>query len=230
MCNNRLKFGTIVLAVVLMLTGCGKNTSVSDTTSKTDTVLSVISTEISDLIESSKSESYPISFNPDEVMEYPGIMKVNYRGEVKEARVNLVSWAYAVNDKEWSSVNEQNFEAIDGAYDNFFTSSGKSSDYLISFDGITNPDAVLNIKCFPIESWIEDPDADEAKGLRNRLGHLDEYNQYQDLTPTVINNSHYLITVDRAESAGFIVEVKAVWDTDYYRGSCIYSFMVKMEE
>ena len=144
------------------------------------------------------------------------------------ARENNISWAHAVNDDEWSSLNEAKNESIDGPYEDKFLKNKNDDAVRLKFEAIKEPDVVVYIRRYPVENWVEDPELKNSEGLKLRevIEHHDDYNEYETIDVPDICDECYVFYLDPDSDRGYIYEVKAVWDTELYRGSCIYSFMI----
>lgn len=223
--KNRIRI--ISLACILLMCGCGQNAG-------SDTALTESSTETpatvaeEPLPEEKDKKEIPISFNTAAVLTYPDALKVTYGDTTVAARVDKVSWAYAVNDLEWSSVEEENFSSIDGPYDEMLWSNPQTSGLTLSFEGWSQPDLVVYVYRYPLSNWVEDPEKEtDGHVIRDAIEHMDDYTEYEILNRALPTEDGFVVSTPMGDTGGYVYEVKAVWDRDLYRGSAIYSFIIQ---
>ncbi len=171
-----------------------------------------------------------ITFDPAEVMQEPGKLLITYGDKTIEARKNNVSWAYAIDDEKWGSVDFKGMPAIDGPYDDRFTFDEDAKGVIIRFESFKKPDFMVYLNRYPYSNWTEDPEYKNEEGhrLRDMLEHHDDYEEFEPVEINPMAGGGFTFMPESGEEyGGYIYEVKAVWDTKLYRGSCIYSFVIE---
>lgn len=169
-----------------------------------------------------ESEFKPIN---DETLAYPLNAHVVCDAQIFDVEPDIVYWAYAVTEQEWSSVDLKDEPAIDRVIDDEIVVRQAGS-LKITFPGGKTPDAIGYLHRFPVELYDPAVSGNDF-GIRSAIQRHKEYYEYETLEPDYDDGGVFTITFDDDISSGYLYVFEAVWDTTYFRGKAEYAIIVK---
>ena len=166
-------------------------------------------------------------FEPaDEVMTYPPSMTVSYGNKRLILSPYDVSWAYAIDEKEWCSVKSEAEHPIDRDYKVSFEKSMDEIRVRLSYPSSKAPDSIVYVHRYPIDLWVPE-ETEEGLKLKERIERKNEYEMFEECKTEVESGDMYYVYFYETEPQGYVYDVEAVWDSVWYRGTAKYSFIVK---
>lgn len=161
---------------------------------------------------------------------YPPTATVYVTNKGRRVSAYEVSWAYALNEKEWCSVKtDEPIHPIDQDFGGFLQTDSANGIISISFPQGVFPDEVSYTHYYDECLWLPGEN-DEDLRIKEKIERQRDYETFTELDATVKDGSNKTIVIDATTLEGGVYDIELAWDRPEFRGTAKYCFLVRRRD
>ncbi len=161
---------------------------------------------------------------------YPPTATVYVTNKGRRVSAYEVSWAYALNEKEWCSVKTDDpIHPLDQDFAGFLQTDSANGLISISFPPGAFPDEVGYTHYYDECLWLPGEN-DEDLRIKEKIERQRDYETFTELEATFKEDGNKAVVIDATTLEGGVYDIEFAWDRPEYRGTAKYCFLVKRRD
>ena len=161
---------------------------------------------------------------------YPPTATVYVTNKGRRVSAYEVSWAYALNEKEWCSVKTDDpIHPIDQDFAGFLQTDSENGLISLSFPPGAFPDEVAYTHYYDEVLWLPGEN-DEDLRIKEKIERQKDYETFTVLDATKKDGDPKTVVIDATTLEDGVYDIELAWDRPEYRGTAKYSFLVKRRD
>ena len=161
---------------------------------------------------------------------YPPTATVYVTNKGRRVSAYEVSWAYALNEKEWCSVKTNDpIHPLDQDFAGFLQTDSANGLISISFPPGAFPDEVGYTHYYDECLWLPGEN-DEDLRIKEKIERQRDYETFTELEATFKEDGNKAVVIDATTLEGGVYDIEFAWDRPEYRGTAKYCFLVKRRD